>query len=93
MHDNDSTIVNIYIPLTSFIKGLYPTYYHYLKSLQASGQLKSITFDNLAEKVVECDKSFGKKYFGPLVRLCALLRKGIINHMILLKEKEEKQDV
>jgi hypothetical protein len=58
MHDIDSTGVNIDIHLMTFIKALYPTYYHYLESLQASGQMKSITFDSLVEKVGECEKYF-----------------------------------
>jgi hypothetical protein len=61
MHDIDATRVKIDLPLTTFIKALYPTYSHYLESLQASGQMKSITFDKLVEKVAEHEKSFGKK--------------------------------
>jgi len=61
MHDIDATRVKIDLPLIVFIKSLYPTYYHYLGSLQASGQMKSITFDNFVEKVVEREKSFGNK--------------------------------
>jgi len=61
MHGIDATRVNIYLPLIAFIKALYPTYSHYLESLQSSGQMKSIKFDTFVEKVVECEKSFGKK--------------------------------
>jgi hypothetical protein len=59
MHDIEATGVKIDLPLTTFIKALYPTYSHYLESLQASGQMKSITFDKLVEKVAECEKAFG----------------------------------
>jgi hypothetical protein len=61
MHDIEATGVKIDLPLTTFIKALYPTYSHYLESLQASGQMKSITFDKLVEKVAEREKAFGKK--------------------------------
>jgi hypothetical protein len=72
MHDIEATGVKIDLPLTTFIKALYPTYSHYLESLQASGQMKSITFDKLVDKVAkhekafekksaECEKDFGKK--------------------------------
>jgi hypothetical protein len=61
MHDIDVTGVNIELPLITFIKALYPTYSHYLESLQASGQMKSITFDTLVEKVAKREKRFGKK--------------------------------
>jgi hypothetical protein len=50
MHDIEATGVKIDLPLMTFIKALYPTYSHYLESLQASGQMKSITFDKLVEK-------------------------------------------
>jgi hypothetical protein len=61
MHDIDFIGVNIYLLLTTFINAFYPTYYHYLESLQASGQMESITFDTLVKKVAECEKAFGKK--------------------------------
>jgi hypothetical protein len=61
MHDIEATKVNINLPLMAFIKALYPTYSHYLESLQASDQLKSITFYKLVKKVVDREKSFGKK--------------------------------
>ena len=37
MHDIDATGVKIDVPLTTFIKALYPTYFHYLESLQSFG--------------------------------------------------------
>ena len=40
-HDIDATGVKVDIQLTAFIKALYPTYTHYLESLQASGQMKA----------------------------------------------------
>jgi hypothetical protein len=61
MHDIEATEMKIDLPLISFIKALYPTYSHYLELLQASGQIKSITFDRMVKKVVECEKTFGKK--------------------------------
>jgi len=44
MHDIKSTGVEIGIPLIPYVKALYPTYSNYLESLQASGNLKEITF-------------------------------------------------
>jgi hypothetical protein len=61
MHDNYSIRVNIGIPFIDFIKSLYPKYSHYHESLEASGQMKSITFHTLVEKVTKCEKSFGNK--------------------------------
>ena len=66
MHEIDSTGVNIDIHLMNFIKALYPTYYHYFESLQASGQMKSITFDSFVEKFIECEKDFGKNSTQPI---------------------------
>jgi hypothetical protein len=40
------------------MKALYPTYSHYLESLQAGGQLNSLDFEYLAEKIIECEKDF-----------------------------------
>jgi hypothetical protein len=51
MHDIYATRVKIDLPLIAFSKALYPTYSHYLESMQASSQMKSITFDTLVEKV------------------------------------------
>ena len=56
IHDIETTGVNIDLNITTFIKALYPTYSHYLESLQASGQMKSITFGEMVKKVVEHDK-------------------------------------
>ena len=50
-HDIDATSVKVDIQLTTFIKALYPTYTHYLESLQASGQMKAMTFENLLRKL------------------------------------------
>jgi hypothetical protein len=60
-HDIDSTGVKVDLQLTSFIKALYPTYSHYLESLQASGQMKAMNFDKLVDKIAEREKAFGKK--------------------------------
>ena len=46
-HDIDATGVKVDIQFTAFIKALYPTYTHYLESLQASGQMKAMTFKKL----------------------------------------------
>jgi len=61
MHDIQATNIDLDIPLITFLKALYPTYSNYLKSLQANGNLKDITFDTLVKKIVEREKSFGKK--------------------------------
>lgn len=50
-HDIEATGVKVDLQLTAFIKALYPTYSHYLESLQASEKMKDITFDNLLEKI------------------------------------------
>lgn len=60
MYGVDATIVKINIPLRTFVKALYPTYSHFLESVQASVQLKAITFDILVEKFAEQDKYFEK---------------------------------
>ena len=39
-HDIDATGVKVDIQLTVFIKSLYPSYTHYLESLEASGKMK-----------------------------------------------------
>ena len=44
-HDIDATGVKVDIQLTAFTKALYPSYTHYLESLQASGQMKDMTFE------------------------------------------------
>jgi hypothetical protein len=59
--DIDSTGVKVDLQLTTFIKALYPTYSYYIESLQASGQMKAMTFDTLVDKIAEREKSFGKK--------------------------------
>ena len=66
MHGVDATSVKMDIALMAFIKALYLTYSHYLESLQASGQLKSLDFDSLVEKNVECKKDFRKKIIHPI---------------------------
>lgn len=53
MHDIKTTHVQIYIPLIDYVKALYPTYPYYLKLLQASGNLKEITFNSLEKNFVE----------------------------------------
>lgn len=65
MHDIKATGATIDIALAAAIKALYPTFSTYLESLQASGQLKALTFDALANKIVEREKAFGKKVCDP----------------------------
>ena len=61
MHCIKNIGVEICIPLIAYAKRLYPTYSDYLESLQASGNLKEITFDSLEKTFVEREKDFGKK--------------------------------
>ena len=74
-YDIDATGVKVDIQLTAFIKALYPTYTHYLESLQASGQMKAMTFETLVEKFVEREKAFGKESKPNEETLC-LAQKG-----------------
>ena len=60
-HDIDATGVKVGIQLTAFIKALYPSYTHYLESLQASGQMKAMTFEKIVEKIAKREKAFGKE--------------------------------
>jgi len=76
MHDIDSTSVKIDIALINLIKALYPTYSNYLESLQASGNLKSLTFDTLADKIVEREKAFGKKSSDSTSDTLCIAQKG-----------------
>ena len=57
----DAITVKVKFRLITFIKVNYPTYSHYLKSFQASGQLKDLKFDTMVEKIVVQEKTFGKK--------------------------------
>jgi hypothetical protein len=45
------------------------------------------------EKIVECEKTFRKRQLNPLERLCGLLKKVRINHMILLEEKVVREGI
>lgn len=76
MHDIDSTGVKIDIALIALIKALYSTYSNYLKSFQASSNLKSLTFDTLEEKVTKCEKAFGKKSNDPTSDILCIAKKG-----------------
>ena len=60
-HDIESTGVKVDLKLTTFIKVLYPTNSNYLELLQASGQMKAMTFDVLVDKIAERENAFGKK--------------------------------
>lgn len=73
-HDIDATNVKVDIALTAFIKTLYPTYTHYLESLQASVHIKSLNFDTLVEKIIECEK-LERRQLNQMQKLFALLRK------------------
>ena len=59
MHDIKNTGVEVDIPLIACVKAFYPTYSHYLESLQVSGNLMKITFDSLEKKFAEREKDFG----------------------------------
>lgn len=61
MHDIKNNGVEVAISLIAYVKTFYPTYSHYLESLQASGNLNEITFDSLEKKFSETEKVFGKK--------------------------------
>ena len=54
------------LPLAVFVKSLYPTHSNYLKSLQASGKFKDLTFDILVEKIADREETFGKKSSEPV---------------------------
>ena len=60
-HDIDATCVNVDIQIIACFKSLYPSYTYYLESLQSIGQMKSMTFEKLVEKIAERDKAFGKE--------------------------------
>ena len=60
MHDIEATEANINLLLTTFIKVIYLTYSHYLELMQASNQMKSMTFQKLVKKVADREKAFGK---------------------------------
>lgn len=95
MHDIEATRVKIYFPPTILVKALYPTYSHYLESLQANGKLKEISFDSLVEKFAEREKDFGKKrqFLNLLKKLCSLHRKRRIGNKIILEEEVAEEDV
>ena len=61
MHDIEAIGVKVDVPIITFVKALYPTYSHYLESLQASGKLSKISFESLMDKFVERERDFGKK--------------------------------
>ena len=58
MHDIKN-IGEVDIPLIAYVKAFYPTYSHYLESLQSSGNLMKITFDSLEKNFAEREKPFG----------------------------------
>jgi hypothetical protein len=61
MHEIECTGANIYLPLMTFIKTLYPTYSHNVESLQESDQMKSMAFEKMVNKFVDREKEFRKK--------------------------------
>jgi len=60
MHEINNIGVKGYIPLIVYVKALYPTYSHYLESLQESGNLENITIDSLEKKFAEREKASRK---------------------------------
>jgi len=46
-HDIKAPIVEIDVPLITYVKALYPTYSHYVESFHASGKPEEIAFDSL----------------------------------------------
>ena len=61
MHDIKKTSVEADIALIAYVKALYPTYSHFLESLQASGNLMKITFDSLEKTICEKREGFWKE--------------------------------
>eukprot|EP00253_Pinus_taeda_P003798 PITA_03798 len=80
MHDIKATGFEIDIPLIAYVKARYPTYSHYLESLQASGNLKEITFDSLEKKFAKREKDFGKKTTPQSTEEVACLAQKEKNH-------------
>jgi len=76
IHNIDDIGLKIYLPLIAFIKALYPTYSHYLESLEASGKMKSISFDTLVENM---RKPLEIIYPITPMRLSFLIRNGRVN--------------
>ena len=74
-HDIDATDVKVDIQLIAFIKSLYPSYTHYLESLQASGQMKTMTFETLVEKIAKREKA-SEKESNPNEKTLCLAQKG-----------------
>ena len=74
-HDIDVTCVKVSIQLTTFIKALYPSYTHYLESLQASVQMKTMTFEKLVDKIAEIEIEF-RKESNPNEETLCLAHKG-----------------
>ena len=58
MHEIKSIGIEIDIPIIAYVKALYPTYSHYRVQLQASRNLKEITFDSLEKKFAEREMGF-----------------------------------
>jgi len=83
-HDIESTGVKVDLQLTAFIKDLYPTYSHYLESLQSSGHMKATTFVVLVDKIDERKKAFGKKE--------SLSNSTVETLCLALKEKNPREE-
>jgi hypothetical protein len=71
IHDVYATSVKIDITLTTFIKALYPTYFHHVESIQDSGQFKSLEFESLEENIVE---HLIRTHLIPMERFCDFLK-------------------
>ncbi len=74
-HDIESIGAKDDIELTTFIKALYPTYSHYLESLQDIGQMKAMILDSLVEKIVQKERMFSEEKTMSMHKHFALLRK------------------
>ena len=88
LHDIKNTGVEFDIPLIAYVKALYPTYAHYLESLQASGNLMKITFDSLEKKLQKERRLLERRQ-----PLC-LLKKLYVSHLerrIMLKILPEEE--
>jgi hypothetical protein len=76
MHDIDVVGVEINIALVAFIKALYQTYSHYLESLQARNQVKSLDFKSFVKKIAEREKDFRKQTAQPTRETVCLAQRG-----------------
>ena len=90
-HDIDATGVKVDIQLIAFIKYLYPSYTHYLESLQASGQIKTMTLKNLLTNLQGERNHLGRRSLIPMKKLCVLHRKDTNQKKNLQRMKIEAE--